>query len=135
MAVMVAIIPLSTRQAAPRSEVEVAAVVAQQDDAVTGLELAAPHLQRRAGQLPARRARAARLNALASARVPASRSAVAAGGVGVDPRVDGGGVDVGGGVGEQDTAVGVVGVEGGGDVSVAQLVEGGEPPTAAFGDG
>ena len=102
--------------------------VAEQDDPVAGLELAAAHLQHTAGEFVGDLRRARRLRALASLRVPASRTPLTPARCASAHALDGWLVDVGGGRGDGDVAVVEVGAEPGEGVAVAQLVEGGVFP-------
>ena len=127
---MVPIIPLSTRHDRGRRRGGVEAGVAGEDDPVAGLELAVADVEDGAveeagggGLGPAVAVEGAGFGAGAG-----EQEGVAAVPVGLPPVVDGGGVDVLEAVVEDDAAVVVVGVEGGRDVAVAELVEGVDLP-------
>ena len=124
------IIPLSTRHDRGRRDGGVEAGVAGEDDPVTGLELAVTDVEDGTGQ------EAGGGSSVAAVTVEGAgfgtgageQEGVAALPVGLPPVPDGGSVNVLEAVVEDDAAVVVVGVEGGGDVAVAELIEGVDLP-------
>ena len=116
------------RPGTPRRGVE--AGVAGEDDPVTGLELAVTDVEDGTGQ------EAGGGSSVAAVTVEGAgfgtgageEEGVAAVPVGLPPVADGGSVNVLEAVVEDDAVVVVVGVEGGGDVAVAELIEGVDLP-------
>ena len=127
---MVPIIPLSTRHDRGRRDGGVEAGVAGEDDPVTGLELAVTDVEdgavKEAGGGGS--GAAVTVEGAGFGTGAGEQEGVAAVPVGLPPVPDGGSVDVLEAVVEDDAAVVVVGVEGGGDVAVAELVEGVDLP-------
>jgi hypothetical protein len=102
--------------------------VAQQDDPVAGLELAAANLQHLTRELVCDLQPGEAVEGLGFAARAGQQDPVDPGTVRVGPRGDGLLVDVGGAAGDDDVAVVVVGPEPGLGVAVTQFVEGGVFP-------
>ena len=127
---MVPIMPLSTLQRRWWSRSNWSAVVVGEDDSVAGLEVAFGDGEGGAGEesVGGGAGSSVAVEGVGFGAGAGEEEGVAAGAVGVPPVVDGGGVHVVDGVVEVDASVVLVGLEGGLDVAVAELVEGGALP-------